>query len=367
MNLNIFQKKEKEEKKKEENSQHLINAKKNYYFVIIFGIVTYGLGLYFKYNFEEKTRAYISGSIMESLGQVIFVGILISMLLDSPSMIKYIKNILIETIVSNEYLNYLEPSKLSDLRTKCFLKLSKEVETFPTGLLELDDSVLKSLTEPYYSNYDIMATLTVKNEYIEKHENVNFEIINPKIGDDLQKFEFAYLLDKCNLEEGKEQREVIKFCVTKDGVKEELDVTKIKVKTLSEKTTAEHAYRNRISLEYEGKEIQFNYKKKLIIEIEEKRLLPITDKIYNFRAQKPINKLSIHYEYTNIDTNTELTAVVFGTLLKNEAVRYTKRDNFIKVQISDWILPGNGLTIINIPKTCEVSKETCEVSQEKTK
>ena len=99
---------------------------------VSFCLIFYGTSSTSIEHFDENSLK----NILNSIGQAIISGLVITFIINIPDMFSYFQKVLYKTITSDEYLEQLTLEEVEDLKNSCTKLISKSIPDIAEGLLE---------------------------------------------------------------------------------------------------------------------------------------------------------------------------------------------------------------------------------------
>ena len=300
---------------------------------------------------QAYPTATVWTELLNSLGNALIIGPALSWILDLPSMINYFKHITVESLISKEYLNNLDRDKLVALRKDCTVKIHlKDSDTVEKELINVDENICELLTKPFCERFRQNTSFhKANNVYKKKHyiEELYRNPLNSRVS--FSNFPKTYL----DLSPGKTVDDIYKF--EKFTVKIDDGVTKditSDVKLVGHNINEPDIHFNTVvTLEDKsGNPLSFDYTNTLeinrIIIIE----TPAVDNTFIKRVTIPVKSFKIDYGYSGNDL--KLIGSCFGTLSYSNdgGMKIIQGGSYISIESFTWLLPGNGVMIVKIPK-----------------
>ncbi|MEP7164565.1 MAG: hypothetical protein ABI741_07720 [Ferruginibacter sp.] len=322
--------------------------------LIFLGIICILISILVRHACEDGKSCennIIIADLLNALGDALIIGPTLSWILDLPAMIDYFKRITVESLISKDYLNTLPRDKLLELRKECTQKIHlKDSETVEKGLINLDESVCDLLTQPYCERFRQNTVCHSEGDYFKKKHYIEEYIINPLDKKVTYKdFPKTYL----EMEPGQVVDDVYKISnlTVKIDDDDEKDIT-AQVKVLpSDVTQTDIHYSFGIYwADLQGNPLTFDFTKSLTIK---KVVIVITKKTdinYYKRVTMPVKSFKIDYTYSGSDL--KLIGSCFGTLSypTEGGMKIIQEDSYISIESFNWMLPGNGIFIVKVPK-----------------
>jgi hypothetical protein len=289
--------------------------------------------------------------LLSSIGEALIIGPALSWILDLPSMIKYFKTITVESLISREYLNSLPRNQLLELRKECTAKIHlKDTDIVEKGLINLDENVCELLTQPYFERFRQNTTchkegkLFVKKHYIEEY------IVNPlNTKTSYNDFPKTYLFLNGGADI-KDVFEVINLSVKIDDNNEQNLTNEIDIKHNPIDMPDIHFDTEIVWQNKQGISLSFDFSKHILIKRTIIVKTPIEDIMFIKRVKMPVKSFIIDYSYKGDDL--KLIGTCFGTLSYSNdgGMKIIQEDGNISIESFNWLLPGNGIVIIKVPK-----------------
>lgn len=288
------------------------------------------------------------------LGQSLVIGSIISYFLDLPTFNSYYQNNFIRALTSTEYLNTLTRPKLIDIRSTCIKAIHRDINTsLDESLIKLDDSITDLLIVPYYLKFrhTIHANF-IDNGYIKKRVTIISTLVNPTKMPIKKDISFkTHIFNEGNMV----LSDIFKIENFKIGIDdgELIDITdKIQLQEKINHDDLQNGYNSNISLSYNNSgKMEFEFKKILRVERTTVIVVPSKDFSYSKRITDPIKNYRIDYSFN--DPNIILKGTMYSTLSSPNNggnIEIINNNNNISMESHNWLLPGNGLYIIAIPK-----------------
>ena len=332
----------------------------------------------------------------------IIAGLIVAMYIDTPGIIHSFREMLINTLASEDYLDEQDSKKLEKIRQKVVALLHKDSSRVPLSFLELDNELCRLIDSPYYEYFNESIVVSKKNEYdaliderfrndetakvsgsfFKKDVQIEFRIKNPKklkpeetVMASIGITKFMDLPKECKME----ACYVFKsFEVTIDN-EETYDITPVlwiqrcksstgrvsDPNTMTYDTVARLCMQNNKPLDstaiktfnninnktkYDSSnydtnsELEVSFKDCVQVRICYSQIYPAADSHYTRRLKYAA--CSYMLSYTCLD-NYVLHGQVLGTLIKQSDMSIMKNNvNNITLLCRNWLLPKNGAFVV---------------------
>ena len=158
---------------------------------VSFCLIFYGTSSTSIEHFDENSLK----NILNSIGQAIISGLVITFIINIPDMFSYFQKVLYKTITSDEYLEQLTLEEVEDLKNSCTKLISKSIPDIAEGLLELEYKIVEYYRSPYYENYSTFVSCSRNGNYLVKDITTEYTLKNPMAGK--EKIEANIVLKLC--------------------------------------------------------------------------------------------------------------------------------------------------------------------------
>ena len=323
-------------------------------------------------------------------------GLLVAILVDTPSLVSSFKSMLTESLVSKDYLKHLPENSLEDIRKQVVGLIHKRSCNVPDSFLELDDDLCRLIDAPYYSylheqivcsKRDSFSALakpgeTNRNESIQglfykKEVHLEFQIFNPnkegieaeigltkyidlpeecELSDALNIKAFEVSIDDdttydiCNsliIERSKAHTghvgsdpntmtydTIVRMSVPNHTVINKDNIASLKGGSVLYKNTPEDT-KNNVSVHFKNNvRVTFIYS----------QICPIADSHYTRRIKYSAMNYSLNY---SCHDDYALHGQIIGTLIKQSDMSIIKNGaNNLSLICRNWLLPKNGAFIV---------------------
>lgn len=303
-------------------------------------------------------------SLLDSIG-VVFVTLGIGTLfLELGEFTEYFIERLTDVMLKDEFLNYINPAKMEEMKQKIETKLY-----FNGNKIGKDNfyyivhhALTKLLHTFYYKECFILIKCNIDEEkmLIKKNIHKSIKIINgidkDKNGKSKSKISIPFggefkSIEGKNIEDIYKIRSVI---LKKETILEEHNAFVIEDHT--EKVNSELAKILRSPDKYKENEdgfysiiLDFDYEfdacETCTIELDYESIVPITDNYFSNRLSAPCQNFTIVYNLTNHDYTLDGFAFSFLKDDYGDAALIHKSDNSMLIKFSDWVMPGEGIVI----------------------
>ena len=145
---------------------------------VSFCLIFYGTSSTSIEHFDENSLK----NILNSIGQAIISGLVITFIINIPDMFSYFQKVLYKTITSDEYLEQLTLEEVEDLKNSCTKLISKSIPDIAEGLLELEYKIVEYYRSPYYENYSTFVSCSRDGNYLVKDITTEYTLKNPMAG-----------------------------------------------------------------------------------------------------------------------------------------------------------------------------------------
>ncbi len=145
---------------------------------VSFCLIFYGTSSTSIEHFDENSLK----NILNSIGQAIISGLVITFIINIPDMFSYFQKVLYKTITSDEYLEQLTLEEVEDLKNSCTKLISKSIPDIAEGLLELEYKIVEYYRSPYYENYSTFVSCSRNGNYLVKDITTEYTLKNPMAG-----------------------------------------------------------------------------------------------------------------------------------------------------------------------------------------
>jgi hypothetical protein len=290
--------------------------------------------------------------LLNSIGDALIIGPALSWILDLPSMVDYFRKITVESLISKDYLSSLPRNTLLELRKDCTQKIHlKDSDRVEKGLIQMDENVCELLTQQYCERYRQNTMCRVVGDKLVKKHYIEESIVNP-LSTKVQYKEFPLTnLDMTDGQSVDDVYKILSLTVKIDDSPEE-DI-KSKVIIIDKVIDQPDVHFNRelswMDAQSPTKLFTVDFTKSLIISRVVEVTTPLTDTLFIKRVKMPVKSLKVDYTYDRNDV--KLIGACFGTMAypSDGKLKVIQEKNYISIEAFEWILPGNGIFIANIP------------------
>jgi hypothetical protein len=315
---------------------------------ILIGIIFFFVKIILELNIEcgqliDNKFLFILRKILDDMGIVLLAVGIGTIGLEFFGYIKYAKSRIEEVILEYDYLAKLKGEELQNLK----YKLDKLIYS-PQGILpkdsffyEVRENIDSLLNFPFYKEYIVSVYCSIEGGYIKKriYKQMVLTQLNPTKVQKVDNIVTIWFSNCGDLQDN--ELFSINRVVLKNGNKQDIDLKeRVKCENIPDDENKKKVYVNCEDLIFTDD---------IMLEIEYTTKVPIDDKQYIHRVDKPCQHYCIHFDY---DPN--LIKIDYAHFCFMESRRFEKesirtRPNGLVIRFNGWILPGDG-TIFNITK-----------------
>lgn len=379
-----------------------MKSEKDYKKWVLWGAVAFAVVILIFIGIIKTTSCYnvlpkwfsISLDILLALTTSAIAGLLVAIVIDMPTLIKSFKTMLIDSMVSKDYLENLPVPFLEDIRKQVVGLIHKTSCNVPDSFLQLDDELCRLIDSPYYSylheqnvcskrdsfsalakSKDIEANNNIQGLFYKKEVHLEFQIMNPsqnEIEAEIGLTKYIDLPDDCDLSEA---FEIKAFEVSIDGeasheICNSLVVERSKAhsghvgsdpNTMTYDTIVRMSVQNEVVITREtistlnGKGMEYvikdtdhrllaQFKDNVRVIIKYSQICPIADSHYTRRLKYSAKSYTLNY---SCQDDYKLHGQIIGTLIKQSDMSIIKNgDNNLTLICRDWLLPKNGAFVV---------------------
>ena len=275
---------------------------------VSFCLIFYGTSSTSIEHFDENSLK----NILNSIGQAIISGLVITFIINIPDMFSYFQKVLYKTITSDEYLEQLTLEEVEDLKNSCTKLISKSIPDIAEGLLELEYKIVEYYRSPYYENYSTFVSCSRDGNYLVKDITTEYTLKNPMAGK--EKIEAIVGLD-------------LFFCKNSNSTSPKL--MEFTIQNENEESTVE---KYKILLD-----------KSTYVKLRYISYAPISDKSYISILRYPTKNYKMVFH--NPKNDLSFSGDFIGPLLTDDHIMVNKKEGLINIDCTTWCLPGDGVTV----------------------
>lgn len=303
-------------------------------------------------------------SLLESIGIVFFTLGIGTVTLELGEFTKYFIKRLSDVMLKDEYLDYIDPTKLEEMKQKIEAKLyfCGNIIGKENFYHIVQNALTKLLHSFYYKELFILVECNIDDNKMIIKKNIHkiikiingidkdrngksiskisipfggeFQSIEGKTIDDIYKINSVILKKEKILDEHNEY-------FTEDKTKEVNDeLHKILKERIKYKENEEGFYPIVLDFDY-----TFEACETYAIELDIETIVPITDNYYSTRLSVPCQDLTIVYNLINNDYHLDGFAFSFLKDDYGDAALIRRSENSMLIKFSDWVMPGEGIII----------------------
>ena len=305
---------------------------------VSFCLIFYGTSSTSIEHFDENSLK----NILNSIGQAIISGLVITFIINIPDMFSYFQKVLYKTITSDEYLEQLTLEEVEDLKNSCTKLISKSIPDIAEGLLELEYKIVEYYRSPYYENYSTFVSCSRDGNYLVKDITTEYTLKNPMAGK--EKIEAIVGLD-------------LFFCKNSNSTSPKLMEFTIQNENEEKKNILELSEMHETPINTEGayntkatiahKSTVEKYKilldKSTYVKLRYISYAPISDKSYISILRYPTKNYKMVFH--NPKNDLSFSGDFIGPLLTDDHIMVNKKEGLINIDCTTWCLPGDGVTV----------------------
>lgn len=276
--------------------------------------------------------------------------------------VNYIKKSLIDVIINNNFTDTLT----NDKKAKIIRKLEKEIiyqkkmDDENTLYDFVNKEVISLVKIPYYESVDLNVDCYYEGEKLRKDiirtivwNTNNNEGFLPKLETITQTY-FMSDEEEAKGTQGSEQQKIKPYTINKLFIQKE-DYTN-KIQYCEERT--DNVTYNKKSY-YKFKDVNFVSKEIELLEMVENytTIVDKSDMTFSYRVYRPCKRFSVTFSFDNKEMEPSVSVFAFkdcnldAVALDRERIKTVYNNKTISVRINDWILPGDGVLFIIMPKS----------------
>lgn len=349
--------------------------------VIIILICIIGL-LYINQYFRD---AFLTKVLFTPICSAIIAGFIVSLIIDIKKQAADVQSLIVESFVSDSFLDKLPDYRLSDLREKILeLLMLNRYPNLQSGLKDKEREIYDALINPYYDLYRetgvyyknkkfAWGTDSDEESVLFRSVNVKYTIKSPTADttESIANLSLSKTIQRPKIGNIKSEKDIFiinHFYVTIDN-KERIDIKNdisYQTKPLEE---IENYYNTSIQVNYTGyqesikptcdnkKGIFVSFKENIQVDIYYDIYLPKEDNHFTSRLKYPAKSFRIDCICSDSE-NVRFYGELLGTFTKNTQIKTSHiKDNMLSIETSDWLLPRNGVFVI----LCEKSNQNHKI------
>lgn len=276
--------------------------------------------------------------LLENAGVIFIVLSIGTLLFEFFIFTEYTRSRIAELMTEYRFLDVLKKEYKDELFKKLFISRLKHNSS--ADLYDLSERIVQLFTDYYYNEFNvaIFCSLIVKKgkKYIEKNIK-KYEVLIP-VDTQSELFERLLNINVFNRQciDGLEPLS-IKY-VKIDHTKVDYDIVTKALSFQDEQDKSEYI----LNLKE-----RHTFSSECILEIEYTTIVPISDNMYNVRADRACKDFCVHFSYDNtcfVTASQGFTFMAFG----ENRFRILRRNNDCDkmIRVNNWILPGEGAIFV---------------------
>lgn len=300
----------------------------------------------YEHNFDFFAFHSIFIETMKEVGIALFIVGSVSIFLEVTDYGRVVLKAVTDAMATDDFIDKLPTERLKKIRNKVEQKLifGENPPDQSSFYHMIQNEVLNLVNECYYEVFINDIQCRIIDNKIYKTITRKIIIVNPNSKPKTKNIPLGSYFKKVPGEDDKNLYEVTSFRVIQDNM--EYDLVD-KVRLISKETTGK--LKKRYDLDISG-EYELTVNKRCTVELETKSIVPIADIHYHVSVSSPCKRYSSTFFLSSESGSYRLTAFGIGFMDEQKlSIAPFEDANAIKVEFSDWILPGDG-SVFNIIK-----------------
>lgn len=326
-------------------------------FLIALNIICWGIFICFLDYIlpDDKKNSILFWKILHIVvsksGEAIIVFGIGTIALEFSGFVKYTKNRLKEIVIEHDFLSKLKPDKLKEI------KLKIESHLYPLNAVTNTDSLLHVIQKNvnplldsyFYKEYIVDVNVEIEDGYIKK--TIYKKIVFSQYDDSKEQiigtlFDIHFFQPKSD---NKSPLNLISFSFNKKNLPPQNLLEEMKLHLKHEEILDDGKYKQRFILNCDD----LKFKEDVEINLTYNTFVPLTDRSFINRVEKPCQHYCIHFNYDKKQFKLFYSGFAFADLgnIYKKDVRTSR--NSLMIRFKDWILPGDGTMFVLLDKECK--------------